>query len=267
MTGGVIDEWDEAWAPMFGFLAAGGGSYTLGSRDDQLGIKFREAIGRKNALFSGEAHAVVQSLVQDTLFAYGDVGIYDPEQLAEIDFLNHPEELVELVGKSKNRASRAQKPDMQLLTEVTTKWMQLKVDQKFPPLTPHHTQAFTVLMMCKFFQTQILDTPPKKQKMRYKSFIAQLATGEGKSVVIAMLAIFMVRLYGMRVHVLERHARLRENSESRAFRGLLALLSSSRNPLFQIPSRAVLHHNADFSSSVRVPSAERLEVGDDVRVP
>jgi hypothetical protein len=63
-------------------------------------------------------------------------------------------------------------------------------------------------MMCKFFQTQILDTPSKKQKARYKAFIAQLSTGEGKSIVIAMLAIFMVKLYGMRVHVLENNAGL-----------------------------------------------------------
>jgi len=170
--------------------------------------KFREAIGKKGATFAGDAHDVVSKLVQETMSAYGEVGIYDPERLAEIDFLNRPEQLVELVAQSKNRVSRAQKADMQLLTEVTSQWMQLMVDKKYPPLTPHHTQAFTVLMMCKFFQTQILDTPSKKQKARYKAFIAQLSTGEGKSIVIAMLAIFMVKLYGMRVHVLENNAGL-----------------------------------------------------------
>ena len=62
--------------------------------------------------------------------------------------------------------------------------------------------------MCKFFQSQIVDAPPKKQKARYKAFIAQMSTGEGKSIVIAMLAVFMVKLYGMRVHVLENNAGL-----------------------------------------------------------
>ena len=170
--------------------------------------KFREAVGKKNANFSGEAHELMNNLVKETMLSYGDVGIYDPEALAEIDFLNNPQELIELVSKSKGRASRAQKADMLLLTDVTNKWMELKVEQKFPPLTPHHTQSFTVLMMCKFFQTQIVDAPPKKQKQRYKAFIAQLATGEGKSVVIAMLAIFMVKLYQMKVHVLENNAGL-----------------------------------------------------------
>lgn len=37
------------------------------------------------------------------------------------------------------------------MTEITTKWMQMMVDKKYPPLTPHHTQAFTVLMMSHFY--------------------------------------------------------------------------------------------------------------------
>ena len=41
-------------------------------------------------------------------------------------------------------------------------------------------------------------TPPR-------SSIAQMATGEGKSIVISMLAIFAVQLHGMRVHILENN--------------------------------------------------------------
>ena len=36
-------------------------------------------------------------------------------------------------------------------------------------------------------------------KLHVKAFIAQMATGEGKSIVIAMLAVFMVKLHGMKV--------------------------------------------------------------------
>eukprot|EP00966_Prymnesium_polylepis_P305150 7051674-Prymnesium_polylepis.1 len=85
--------------------------------------------------------------------AYGDVGIFDPEELAKIDFLNRPELLVQLVQGSKSRQSRVEKVDMQMMTEVTTEWMRYMVDKKFPPLTPHHTQAFTVMMMARFFET------------------------------------------------------------------------------------------------------------------
>lgn len=50
----------------------------------------------------------------------------------------------------------------------------------------------------------------KVSKVPLKAFIAQLATGEGKSIVIAMMAIFMVKIYGMRVHVLENNEGLLE---------------------------------------------------------
>ena len=66
--------------------------------------KFTEAIGKKT--YSSETKAIMTNLVQETLAAYGNTGIYDPERLAEIDFLNHPEELVELVSRSKVRADR-----------------------------------------------------------------------------------------------------------------------------------------------------------------
>ena len=37
------------------------------------------------------------------------------------------------------------------MTEITTQWMQMMVERQYPPLTPHHTQAFTVLMMSHFY--------------------------------------------------------------------------------------------------------------------
>ena len=30
--------------------------------------------------------------------------------------------------------------------------MEYMISRNFPPLTPHHTQAFTVLMMSRFFE-------------------------------------------------------------------------------------------------------------------
>ena len=119
---------------------------------------------------------------------------------------NKPEELVNFVAASKSRASRADKADMLLMTDVTTKWMSFMIEKNFPPLTPHHTQAFTVMMMSRFFGDHL---DPNREmtkaeakaaaKMKLKAFVAQLATGEGKSIVIAMLAIFMVKLYGLKV--------------------------------------------------------------------
>ena len=164
-----------------------------------------------------EVQKLLQTLLQLTLAQYGEVGIFDPEKLAEIDFLNQPQLLVDLVAASKNRASRVGKDDMQLLTTVTTKWMEFMVEKKFPPLTPHHTQAFIVMMMARFFGDYLdpkLDPKVKAKntpgKLKLKAFVAQMSTGEGKSIVIAMCSIFMVKLYGLKVHVLENNEGLLE---------------------------------------------------------
>ena len=106
---------------------------------------------------------------------------------------------------------------MLLMTEITSQWMRFMVEKQFPPLTPHHTQAFIVMMMARFFK-EYLDpsreepTPATKKGkgLQLKAFVAQLATGEGKSIVIAMTAIFMVKLYGLKVHVLENNEGLLE---------------------------------------------------------
>ena len=44
-----------------------------------------------------------------------------------------------------------------------------------------------------------------RSKLDLRAFIAQMGTGEGKSIVIAMLAIFLVQLHGVRVHILENN--------------------------------------------------------------
>ena len=49
-----------------------------------------------------------------------------------------------------------------------------------------------------------------QKKLELRAFIAQMATGEGKSIVIAMLAVFMVQLHGLTVHVLENNEGLLE---------------------------------------------------------
>ena len=126
---------------------------------ENLGIAksmFLEAVGNKDNFKKMQDGAKVQETLKEladhTLQAYGDVGIFDPEELAKMDFLNQPELLVQLVQGSKHRMSRVDKADMQMMTEVTTEWMRYMVDKKFPPLTPHHTQAFTVMMMARCFQ-------------------------------------------------------------------------------------------------------------------
>ena len=75
----------------------------------------RERFGRyveDKANFARIPHAkrqleVVSHLVRRTFDAYGEVGIYDPERLATIDFLNQPRLLVDLVDQSAARGQAA----------------------------------------------------------------------------------------------------------------------------------------------------------------
>lgn len=176
--------------------------------------KFVETVNNRDNFrkmqYASEVQEMLTKLVNYTLAEYGDVGIYDPEKLAEIDFLNKPELLVDLVSSGKNRQSKQEKPIMQLMTDITVRWMNYMIDRKFPPLTPHHTQAFTVMMMVRCYedyQSQEARARNKKDKKKFQvqAFIAQMATGEGKSIVIAMLAVMMVQYHGLKVHVLENN--------------------------------------------------------------
>jgi hypothetical protein len=86
---------------------------------------------------SEEATGLLEALVTSALAEYGAVGIYDPSELAEIDFLNHPELLVNMVSDCTKRASRLAKPGMLLMTEVTSQWMQMMVERQYA-----HTEAY-----------------------------------------------------------------------------------------------------------------------------
>lgn len=93
---------------------------------------------------------------------------------------------------------------MQLMTDITQSWMQYMIDRKFPPLTPHHTQALTVMMMVRCYEEYLsqearVRAKKEKRKFQVQAFIAQMATGEGKSIVIAMLAVMMVKYHRLKV--------------------------------------------------------------------
>jgi hypothetical protein len=67
-------------------------------------------------------------------------------------------------------------------------------------MTCHHTQVVTVLMSALFhFQ---------RTNFSRKTAIFEVGTGEGKSLIIAMLAIYFWRVHGKKVHVLVNNSKL-----------------------------------------------------------
>ena len=122
------------------------------------------------------------------------------ERLQKINFIDKPQDLVKEVKDTTGCDKNDKKSKIQLLGRITAAFMNLRIETKPPqfPLTPHHTQALIVLMFAIFYEC--------KERGSYKTCIAQMSTGEGKSIVIMMLAAFLA-LYNptMNVHVLENN--------------------------------------------------------------
>ena len=237
LQGYVTSELPSKWSLLFkeatnvGFMVKYMFREDLGLSHDLFEAVAADKLLYRKAPHGAEAQALVRQLVTATLQAYGDVGMFDPTKLAQIDFLNQPELLVDLVAASKEEPARQGKPDLQLLSDVTAHWMRTMIERKYPPLTPHHTQALVVMMMSRFFAEHLApdraapSSAPStggsgllsrssilkpKPGLALKAFIAQMGTGEGKSIVIAMLAVFMAKLHGLKVHVLENNEGLLE---------------------------------------------------------
>ena len=104
-------------------------------------------------------------------------------------------------------------PDMRIMKEITGRWMNLMQEKVNIPMTPHHTQMITMLLCAEFYQQR--DRQRRQTGARngrdlrdLRALVAQVGTGEGKSVIIAMLAIYFVKRFGKRVHILENNESL-----------------------------------------------------------
>ena len=130
-------------------------------------------------------------------------------ELTTRDFLVHPRELVDVV---RGVAQKNEHEQCRLLGEIAAQYMEMNIEMDRMPLTPHHTQALAMLMFSQFYEMRRgRDRPQSEWSERFRAVIMQMKTGEGKSIVIAMLAIFIVKLYKtpagkpMRVHILENN--------------------------------------------------------------
>ncbi|KAL1522513.1 hypothetical protein AB1Y20_017500 [Prymnesium parvum] len=160
--------------------------------------KFYENLDKN---LSGKPREMFRKLVEGAFQMYN--GLVDQETLARTDFLTNPHALIEVVLEGvKSGDSR-----VRLLGEIATKYMKTYIEHDPPklPLTPHHTQIVAMLIFSQFFE--------QKEKMKeegVQAVILQMMTGEGKSIVIAMMAIYTVKQLGKRVHVLENNEGLLE---------------------------------------------------------
>lgn len=126
-------------------------------------------------------------------------------QLAKTNFLGAPEQLVATVRQGVSNKG----DEIKLLGDLTAKWMEMQIADTKMPLTPHHTQVLAMLMFSQFYQRKAeLSQQQNAGGVNVNAVIMQMKTGEGKSIVIAMLAIFVVKHLKKRVHVLENNESL-----------------------------------------------------------
>ena len=82
---------------------------------------------------------------------------------------------------------------VKLLGEIVARYMQTYIDASPPklPLTPHHTQIVAMLIFSQFYEQREWCS-----EHGLRAAILQMKTGEGKSIVIAMMAIYTVKHLG-----------------------------------------------------------------------
>ena len=102
-------------------------------------------------------------------------------------------------------------PGKKVMFQVTLEWMKLMNERVSIPMALHHTQVITALCFAEFYKQKLAGTSPmhhdkdRDKHIPVTALIAQVGTGEGKSIVIATLAIYFVVVHGKKIHILENN--------------------------------------------------------------
>ena len=98
--------------------------------------------------------------------------------------------------------------DLRMIYCLTANWMQISRERVLFPLPPRNAQIITVLTVASWAKSLLAKKKKHRDTRMGKCVIAQVGTGEGKSLVIAMMAIYCVVVLKKRVHVLENNPSL-----------------------------------------------------------
>ena len=114
-------------------------------------------------------------------------------------------------------------PLLVLLAEITARWMQKTLGEKDAngeykgaAIAPRHVQSITYLVVAQWLS----DAKIRRERGEgCRSLMGTMGTGEGKSLVFAMLACYAVKVLDMKVHILTSLASLKERDceDNRSF--------------------------------------------------
>jgi hypothetical protein len=118
------------------------------------------------------------------------------------------------------------------IADMSVAWMQWMFASLTIPLVPKNTQIIT-MSLCALW----LEEATKKAQC--SAYIAQVGTGEGKSLIIAMIAVYCVKVLKKKVHILENNEGLRDkdystfcsslNTENKTFFAALGVEGTSKS--------------------------------------
>eukprot|EP01047_Picozoa_sp_COSAG01_P066130 COSAG01_NODE_9069_length_2564_cov_4.288021_1_plen_811_part_10 len=141
---------------------------------------------------------------------------------------------------------------IQLMKEITARFMEhMKRKLQFV-VTPHHTQILTLMTFHEFYVRRMHPGASASQTVRdLNTLVAEVSTGEGKSIIIAMLAVYFVKYHGKKVHILANNETLmvRDFESNREFFDLFEVPTGddgSTRPLKSASCKAKIDGDSDI---------------------
>eukprot|EP00041_Stephanoeca_diplocostata_P038646 m.1538634 g.1538634 ORF g.1538634 m.1538634 type:complete len:1613 (+) comp25245_c0_seq64:367-5205(+) len=118
---------------------------------------------------------------------------------------DYDEAIGTLLKDLRERSSRDEyTPEMQVLFRLMAQWLEHGYTHFNTPISIHHTQSICYLLLTKLMREA------SASATSCRCAIAKVGTGEGKSLIIAMLAVYAVLVHGKRVHIVSSNAALRD---------------------------------------------------------
>lgn len=130
--------------------------------------------------------------------------------------------------------------DLKVIMRLTAFWMKVSLAKIQIPLPPRNAQLITLQCCASWAKNLILGN----DQTQGKALIAQVGTGEGKSLIIAMMAIYFVKILRKRVHILENNLGLLEKDFDQLqplFKEFNILPRNGKRSSFEAPDLTKLH--------------------------
>jgi len=145
----------------------------------------------------------------------------------QADALSDEAKVKELIDRIRDEGLAGGQTVLGMLRRVTAGWMELSKSKFQVPMAPRNAQIISCLLCCEWVRRRLEGHPSVPEDQR--TFVTRVGTGEGKSLVIAMIAIYIVQILKKKVHVMEANEALllRDVAEMKPFYALFGITVSA----------------------------------------